>query len=345
MQLRVFIDDRHALKAAIHLHPVLPPGRGADRGRARTSATRIRPRTTSGPTDATGCSTSSTRGLPRWWRNTQNETLPAGTDENAAAAAKWSVAAAPPADARLRALAGVYELVRAGSASRKAEERRRASPPSPTTMHRRDASNTRSRHGPREIAAGKPDAAQAPSPSSTAKLQISQATAMRGTLLWLSTRDRSGPAHDDGRRHSRTQQRNVRRTVFMGSGRIISSSSQTVRIRPPKEGRSSMSPSWKADLDRRQALGGVFINRQQSGDVACAERLTHERLLRLQDPALDSEGDVSFPKLCLPCVLHRRRRLRDGFANNIEPFDEFPRHGKPILRRGRFLSDRGRGTA
>jgi hypothetical protein len=45
-----------------------------------------------------------------------NEPLPSGTDANAAAAAGWSANAAPPTDARVRALAGVYEPIPMASA-------------------------------------------------------------------------------------------------------------------------------------------------------------------------------------------------------------------------------------
>ena len=70
MQLRVFIDDRKALKEPYTYTRYTARSRNRRKAR-KVSATRTRRRTTSGPIAATSCSTSSMRGSTRWWRSTR----------------------------------------------------------------------------------------------------------------------------------------------------------------------------------------------------------------------------------------------------------------------------------
>ena len=104
-------------EGAVHLHAVLPQVSRSRPRAARASATRTRPRTTSGPSAATSCSTSSTRGLPRSWKVRERTAASRHRRECGGRGRSGRADAAPPADATLRALAGVYEPVRAGSAS------------------------------------------------------------------------------------------------------------------------------------------------------------------------------------------------------------------------------------
>jgi hypothetical protein len=116
MQLRVFIDDRHALKQPYtytrYYRRVAEPTEGAEnvcnQNPPEDDLWADRRNRLLEEFDAR---------LAALMKKYENEPLPTGTDENAAAAAKWSAGAAPPADVRLRTLAGVYEPVRAGSSS------------------------------------------------------------------------------------------------------------------------------------------------------------------------------------------------------------------------------------
>ena len=114
MQLRVFIDDRHALKEPYtytrYYRRVVEPTEGAE-----NVCNQNPPEDDLWADRRNGLLDRFDARIAALVKKYENEPLPAGTDENAAAAAKWSTLAAPPADARLRALAGVYEPVRAAS--------------------------------------------------------------------------------------------------------------------------------------------------------------------------------------------------------------------------------------
>jgi hypothetical protein len=114
MQLRVFIDDRHALKQPYtytrYYRRVAEPTEGAEnvcnQNPPEDDLWTDRRNRLLDEFDAR---------LDALIKKYENEPLPAGTDDHAAVAAKWSVAAAPPADVKLRTLAGVYEPVAAAT--------------------------------------------------------------------------------------------------------------------------------------------------------------------------------------------------------------------------------------
>ena len=114
MQLRVFIDDRHALKQPYtytrYYRRVAEPTDGAEnvcnQNPPEDDLWSDRRNRLLNEFDAR---------LEALVKKYDNEVLPTGTDENAALAARWSASAIPPAEAGVRALAGVYEPARAGS--------------------------------------------------------------------------------------------------------------------------------------------------------------------------------------------------------------------------------------
>ena len=114
MQLRVFIDDRHALKQPYtytrYYRRVAEPMEGGEnvcnQNPPEDDLWADRRNKLLDEFDAR---------LSALMKKYENEPLPQGTDENAGTSAQWASLAAPPAEARLRNLAGVYEPARAGS--------------------------------------------------------------------------------------------------------------------------------------------------------------------------------------------------------------------------------------
>ncbi len=115
MQLRVFLDDRHALKAPYtytrYYRRVAEPTEGGEgvcnQNPPEDDLWAERRNKLLNDFDAR---------LNALVARFASEPLPAGTDENAKAVPAFAANAAPPADARLRSLAGVYEPVAAGVA-------------------------------------------------------------------------------------------------------------------------------------------------------------------------------------------------------------------------------------
>ena len=114
MQLRVFIDDRHALKEPYtytrYYRRVAEPTEGAEnvcnQNPPEEDLWAERRNKLLNEFDAR---------LDALVTKYEGEPLPAGTDENAANVSKWAPLAAPPADAKLRALAGVFEPMPQGA--------------------------------------------------------------------------------------------------------------------------------------------------------------------------------------------------------------------------------------
>ena len=115
MQLRVFIDDRKALKEPYtytrYYRKVAEPTEGAEgvcnQNPPEDDLWTDRRNKLLDEFDAR---------LDALVAKYANEPLPTGTDGNASAAAGWAANAAPPADAKLRTLAGVYEPARPDAA-------------------------------------------------------------------------------------------------------------------------------------------------------------------------------------------------------------------------------------